>query len=355
MRRVAREGSGATEKGCDQAKVVRRGRGMVGLSVLALAGVALAALSLGRFTVPISEVAQALLAGVSGAGTPAEQVMTVVLGVRFPRIFAAVLVGGALSIAGASFQGLFRNPLVSPDLLGVSSGACVGAALAILLGFSSQVIGLFAMVFGIVAVCLTMLIPRLFRNDSNLMLILSGVLVGGLMNSIIGFFKYIADPEDELASIVYWTMGSLSAVRWDTIAGLVPLIVVPAIVLVAFSWRINLLTMGDKEAKALGVNVRALRVLIIVCSTLLTSTATCISGTIGWIGLIIPHFVRLMAGADNRFLLPLSITVGAMFLLVIDTLARTITASEIPLSIFTGVIAVPLFIVLLAVKKPKVS
>lgn len=339
----------------EQARVVRRGRKTIALSVIALAAMVVAALSLGRYAISLESVFAALASHFFGTAGVPEQIQTVVADVRLPRVIAAVLVGAALSTAGAAFQGLFRNPLVSPDLLGVSSGACVGAAIAILLGLSSQMVGLLALAFGIVAVCLTMLVPRLFRNDSNLMLILSGVLVGGLMSSVIGFLKYIADPEQELASIVYWTMGSLSSVRWDTIVNLAPLIVVPAAILVAFSWRINLLTMGEKDAKALGVNVRALRIAIIVCSTLLTSTATCISGTIGWIGLIIPHFVRLIVGADNRFLVPLSITSGALFLLAIDTLARTLTASEIPLSIFTGVIAVPLFIVLLMVKKPRIS
>lgn len=332
------------------AHAVRKARITIAIALVLLVAFSLCALSIGRYSIPLNEVFAALFGTVQTA-----QANTVVNDVRLPRILGAVIVGGALSIAGASYQGLFRNPLVSPDLLGVSSGACVGAAIAILLGLSSAMTGFFAMGFGIAAVCLTVLIPKLFRNGSNLMLILSGVLISGFMNSILGFIKYIADPDEELADIVYWTMGSLASVRWESITSLAPLIIVPAIIIVLLGWRINLLTLGEKEARSLGTNTKAMKALIIVCSTLLTSTATCITGTIGWIGLIIPHFVRLLIGEDNRFLMPLSIIAGAMFLLAIDTLARTLTASEIPLSIFTGILAVPLFTVLLIVKKPRVS
>lgn len=329
---------------------------IIALSVGLLAVVLFAALSLGRYSIPIDQVFSALFALASGhRPTVSQQVLTIVGDVRLPRIVAAVLVGGALSVAGASYQGMFRNPLVSPDLLGVSAGACVGAACAILLHLPGALVGITAMVFGIAAVCITLSLPKLLHSGSNLTLILAGVLVGGLMNSIIGLLKYLADPEEELASIVYWTMGSLASVRWETLNGLIALIVVPALVLIAFSWRINLLAFGDKEAHALGVNVRRLKVLIIICSTLLTSAATCISGTIGWIGLIIPHFVRLIIGENNRFLVPLSFTVGSVFMVLVDTCARTLTASEIPLSIFTGVIAVPVFTVVLALKRPRIS
>lgn len=211
------------------------------------------------------------------------------------------------------------------------------------------------MIFGIAAVSLTVSLPRLLKNSSNLMLILSGVLIGGFMNSIIGFLKYIADPEEELADIVYWTMGSLSSVRWETVMPLLPFIIVSGVLLVMLSWRLNLLTLGEKEARSLGVNVKAMRALVIVLSTLLTATATCIAGTIGWVGLIIPHLARLIIGEDYRFLLPLSITSGALFMLVVDTLARTLAASEIPLSIFTGIVAVPAFVAVLAFRKAKVQ
>ena len=211
------------------------------------------------------------------------------------------------------------------------------------------------MIFGIAAVSLTVSLPRLLKNSSNLMLILSGVLIGGFMNSIIGFLKYIADPEEELADIVYWTMGSLSSVRWETVMPLLPFTIVSSVLLVMLSWRLNLLMLGEKEARSLGVNVKAMRALVIVLSTLLTATVTCIAGTIGWVGLIIPHLARLIIGEDYRFLLPLSITSGALFMLVVDTLARTLTASEIPLSIFTGIVAVPAFVAVFAFRKAKVQ
>lgn len=314
------------------------------------------ALSLGRFQVPIEETFRILLNKIFPLEvTWTDQMENVVINIRFPRILAAILVGGALSLSGATYQGMFRNPLVSPDLLGVSAGACVGASLAILLHLGTWHIQVFALAGGLLAVAAATTIPKLFKNSSALMLVLAGVVVSGFMNAILGALKYVADPESELASIVYWTMGSLSSVKLSDIYAIAPAMLASMIGLILLRWRINLLALGDAQAHSLGVNVKQMRPLVIVFSTVLTATAICLSGTIGWVGLIIPHLGRLLVGQDNRNLLPVSTLLGTVFLVIVDTCARNLTGSEIPLSILTGLIGTPLFIWLLVMQKSKIS
>ena len=265
------------------------------------------------------------------------------MGVRLPRVMAAVLVGAALSLSGAVYQGIFKNPLVSPDFLGVSSGACIGAAMAILLSCSAGWIQLFAFAGGIGAVALTVLIPKAMRSDSNIMLVLSGIIVSGAMSSILGFIKYIADPQTQLAAITYWQLGSFAYVDAQALLGILPLSGIAAAVLLAMSWWINILSLGEQEARSLGANVGLLRGLCIVCATILTAGAVCISGTIGWIGLVIPHFGRMLIGSDNRGLLPAVCFIGGMFLLIVDTATRIIGPAEMPISILTGIIGAPFY------------
>lgn len=265
------------------------------------------------------------------------------VGVRLPRVMASVIVGAALALSGAVYQGIFRNPLVSPDFLGVSSGACVGAATAILLSFSSVMIQVSAFAGGIIAVTLTILIPKMLRSDSGIMLVLAGIIVGGAMSSILGFIKYIADPETQLAAITYWQLGSFAYVDNKAVISILPLCVTAACILLGMSWWINILSLGDTEASSLGARVGLLRGLCIVCSTVLTAGAVCISGTIGWAGLVIPHFGRLIAGSDNRVLLPVSLILGSIFMLLVDTLTRIIGPAEMPVSILTGIIGAPFF------------
>ncbi|MCQ2547206.1 MAG: iron ABC transporter permease, partial [Clostridia bacterium] len=265
------------------------------------------------------------------------------LGVRFPRTMATVIVGAALALSGAVYQGIFKNPLVSPDFLGVSSGACVGAAIAILLSFSAMLVQVFAFLGGILAVSLTILIPKLLRSDSNIMLVLAGIIVGGAMSSILGFVKYIADPETQLAAITYWQLGSFAYVDGKAIISVLPLSIIAAVVVLAMSWWINVLSLGEQEAQSLGANVSLLRGICIVCSTVLTAGAVCISGTIGWVGLVIPHFGRMMVGSDNRTLLPACCFVGGIFMLLVDTVTRIIGPAEMPVSILTGIIGAPFF------------
>ena len=296
------------------------------LLALLLVVLALFSLSWGRFAIPIENVVQSLM----GNNTSDVQ-NNIIFNLRLPRIIAAILVGSALAVAGATFQGIFRNPLVSPDLLGVSGGACVGAAVAILLGL------------GLFAVLMTMSLPKLVRRDSTIVLVLSGIIIAGFMMACLGLIKYLADPETQLADIVYWQMGSLTKVDYKNLSLLSPMILLTTGALLMMRWRINVLSLGDREAKLIGANIRLERNLMVIFATLLTASAVCLSGTIGWIGLIIPHLARMFIGDNNLRTLPLSALIGAIFLLVIDTLARNLYTQEIPLGILTGFIGAPFF------------
>ena len=265
------------------------------------------------------------------------------MGVRLPRALSTVIVGAALALSGAVYQGIFKNPLVSPDFLGVSSGACVGAAVAILLSMTGAFVQIFAFIGGIIAVLITVMIPKAMRSNSNIMLVLAGIIVSGAMSSVLGFIKYIADPQTELAAITYWQLGSFAYVDMDALAGILPLTIIATIVLIAMSWWINVLSLGEQEARSLGADVNLMRGVCIVCSTILTAGAVCISGTIGWIGLVIPHFGRMIAGADNRVLLPATCFIGGIFMLLVDTVTRIIGPAEMPISILTGIIGAPFY------------
>ena len=272
-----------------------------------------------------------------------EMTQNVVIGLRVPRILASVVVGAALSMSGAAYQGIFKNPLVSPELLGVSSGACIGAALAILLSLTTVFIPLFAFVGGIIAVLLTVSIPVMIRNRSNVVMVLSGIIVGSALSSVLGFIKFMADPDTQLASITYWTMGSFSYIKLSEVLTVLAVIILPAIAIVLLSWRIDVISLGEEEARALGVNFRLARGTLIACSTLLTAGSVCIAGTIGWVGLIVPHFGRMLVGPSNRRLIPLCGLIGGLFMLLVDTLTRTIGVEEMPVSILTGLIGAPFY------------
>ena len=313
------------------------------LGALLLAGVVLA-VCVGKYRVTPAESLEILAQQLLGlpSGYP-EMTVNVVMELRIPRILASVLVGAALSLSGAAYQGVFSNPLISPDFLGVSSGACIGAALAILLALPSGSIQLFAFAGGVAAVAMTVALPAAIGNRSNIMLVLSGVIVGSAMSSVLGFIKYVADPETELAAITYWTMGSFTYVTLGDLLPALPFLLPPAACLLLLPWRINVLSLGAEEARALGVNVRAVRGRVILCATLLTASSVCISGTISWVGLVIPHLGRMLTGPDNTRLLPVSALLGGVFLLAVDTLTRTIGTSEMPISILTGLVGAPFY------------
>ena len=282
-----------------------------------------------------------------------EMSRNVILGLRLPRVIAALIVGMALSISGVAFQGIFNNPLVSPDFLGVSQGACIGASIAILLSMNAIFVNIFAFAGGTISVIITMLITRVIKFKSQINLVLAGIIVGTLMSSILGFIKFIADPDTELASITYWTMGSFSYVDINVVIVSVILVIAFGIILYKLSWKIDILATGDAEAKILGLDVMLVRRIVIISSTILTATSICIAGTIGWVGLIIPHFARIIVGSSNKKLFPIAALSGGIFMILVDTLTRSIGNIEMPVSILTGFIGAPVFLLLLYVKRSR--
>lgn len=324
------------------------------LSLLLFFGVLLS-LSLGRYSNDPSKVLNVLFARL-GANVNVDPAMeSIIFNVRLPRILASVMIGAMLSLSGAVYQSVFRNPLVSPDLLGVSSGAAVGAAGAILLGAGLITRQLFAFIGGMTAVLITSLVPRILRNRSNMMLVLSGIIVGGFLSSVLAIMKFVAEEQTELSSIVFWQMGSLSSILGRELLAILPIFLICSSLLLLLSWRINILAFGDLEARTLGVNVRQVRSIVIICASLLTASAVSISGTIGWIGLVVPHLGRLVVGSDNTRTMPLAILIGALFMLLIDTLARTVSNVEVPLSILTGFVGAPLYAFLLYKQKTRLE
>ena len=305
---------------------------------------AFVALCVGRFYISFGDVFSVLAHSIGLGEGAASNITNVIENLRIPRIIAAILVGAALSVSGAAYQGVFKNQLVSPDLLGVSAGACVGAATAIIFDLSLFWIQIFAFGFGLAAVAITLAIPKMMGRSSTLMLVLSGIIVSGLMGSVIGFLKYVADPETKLPDIVYWQLGSLAKLDSENLKYIAPVMIICAVLLIAMSWRINLLSLGDESAARLGVNVAFERSIIIICATLLTACSVCISGIVAWVGLLMPHLARMLVGANNIKSMPASIFMGAMFLLFVDTLARSISVSEVPLGVLTGFIGTVFFV-----------
>lgn len=276
-----------------------------------------------------------------------EQAASVIYTLRLPRVLAAILIGAALSLSGAAYQSVFKNPLVAPDMLGVSSGACVGASLCILLGLGSTFVQMGAFVGGMLAVGCAVIIPHIIGKNSIVMLVLSGLIVSGLMNALLGIIKYLADSETQLPEITYWQLGSLVSVTWENIFSSGVPIVICLVFMLVIRWRMNILTLSDEEVHMLGRDAGWLRYAIILCATVLTACSVCISGTIGWVGLVIPHFSRMLVGPNNQRLLPLAIVLGAFFLLAVDTISRASMSAEIPLSILTGLIGAPFYFYLL--------
>lgn len=328
------------------------GKLMIMLAVL-LGVIAVAALMLGQLQIPPGTVLRILASRV----LPIEQTWeptleSVLFDVRLPRLLAGILVGAGLSVSGAAFQGLFRNPLVSPHILGVSAGAGLGAALAILFFSNILAIQVFSFVFGLSAVLMTCGLARVYRTTPVLMLVLSGIIVGALFSACTSLLKYIADPLNNMPSIVFWLLGSLNNASNKDMAIVGPLILAGITVLLLIRWRINLLAMGEEDARALGVDTRRLTAIIILCATLISAASVSISGIIGWIGLVIPHIGRLLVGPDNRNLLPVSVLVGASYLVSVDTIARTAMESEIPIGILTALVGAPIFAYLLKKSRP---
>ncbi len=310
--------------------------------------VLLGSLLLGRYALSPGQLLHMLWTKVTGgaADWPLSD-DKVVFAVRLPRVAAAALVGAALAVSGAAYQGMFRNPMVSPDILGASTGAGFGAAVAILLGAGYFGISAAAFCCGLLAVAAAWLVSRLSRTNQTVTLILAGMMISSLFSAGTSFVKLVADTQQQLPAITYWLMGSLSSIKDKDVLFLSIPVALGMIPLLVLRWRMNLLTLGEEEAQSMGVNTRRLRGAVIVCATLLTSASVAVSGMIGWVGLVIPHFCRMLFGYDYRRLIPAGALFGAAFLLAVDDIARLVTTGELPLGILTAFVGAPLFVYLI--------
>lgn len=324
--------------------------------ILVLLGVALlfaivVSMGVGRYGIPIGDIFRIIGSWITGqTDFLNNQAEVVIVLVRIPRILLCVLVGAALSASGAAFQGLFKNPMVSPDVLGVSSGAGVGASIAILMDGSSLTVQLMAFLFGIGAVLLVMgLASAMGRgNPQLLIMVLAGMVIGSLFSSCNALIKYVADSEEKLADITFWLMGSFAKCgSYKNVAILTGVFVAAATPLFLLRWQINVMAFGEEEAQALGVNTRRVRMIIIVCATMLTASSIAMCGMVGWVGLTMPHITRLMVGPNYKVLLPTTMLSGALFLVLVDDVARTLVSGEIPIGVITSIVGAPIFIYLL--------
>lgn len=330
----------------------RRGWGGIALLAAGLAAVFLVSFSLGKYPASVEDVVKILLSRVLPITQSwSDEMAGVVLWLRLPRILLGCLVGGGLSAAGAAYQSAFQNAMASPDLLGATAGSAFGAALAILLGGSSGVITASAFAFGLLTVGVTCLVGSRAQGNRVVNFILAGIMMTSLFTAGTSYIKLIADPTDQLPAITYWLMGSLNSTRLHDLAFAAVPMSAGILTLVLLRWRMNLLTLGDDAARSMGVNADALRLGVTISATLITASAVAVSGMIGWVGLVIPHLCRRLVGADNRYLLPASVLLGAAFLVLVDDAARCLSTSEIPIGILTAVIGAPFFLYLILRKE----
>ncbi len=307
---------------------------------------AIICLGIGRMNVPLPTVVETLLGVMRGREVDA-QTYSIVMQLRLPRIIMAAITGAGLTCAGAAFQSLFSNPLATPDILGVSSGTSVGAIVAIIFSFGIIQTQLLALLFGLFTVWITLRIAGEEEDRSIVMMILAGVIVSSLLNAAASLLKYTADPMDKLPAITYWLMGSFTSSSYEKILIGTPLIICGTVVIYLLRWHLNSLSLGEDEAKASGINLKKMRLAFILASTLITASSVSMCGQIGWIGLLVPHLARMMFGSNNRYVIPLSISLGAAFMIVIDTVSRSLLVIELPISILTAIMGAPVFISLL--------
>lgn len=318
------------------------------VTAVLLATVSLVALSVGRFPVPFPSVVQVVASHLLPIdGTASEVEHNVVWLVRLPRVLLALLVGGGLGIAGAALQATFRNPLVSPEIIGVSSGASFGGALALLLGLGSVFLVGGAFIFGMAALAILFGLTLGRAGTPMLMVVLGGVVTGSFFSALVALLTYIADPYTTLPAIVFWLLGSVAAASFGKVMVALLPILAGTLVLLLLRWRINVLSLGDEDAAALGLRPGWMRWVVLVSSALIVASAVAVSGVISWVGLVIPHLARMWVGPDHRVLLPVSFLLGGAYLIMIDTLSRTVTAGEIPLGVLTALIGAPVFFILL--------
>ncbi len=306
----------------------------------------LGAMGIGRYSISLGDIINTLLPK-SLAGEVDPNVRTVIYNIRLPRVLLAALAGSGLAVSGAAFQSLFSNPLATPDTLGVATGASFGAALGIILGFGSIGIQMCAFIVGIACIGLVYFISKIKGERSMIMIILAGMVISSLFQAMVSLIKYVADPQDTLPQITFWLMGSLSGVGFDELIIGAPLIILGILIIFLLRWKINMLSLHEDESKSLGVNVKIVRLFTIMSAALITASVVSICGNIGWVGLLIPHISRMIFGNNNKSVIPACIGFGAIFMVVIDTIARSAIASEIPISILTAFVGAPFFIILL--------
>ncbi|AEE16654.1 FecCD family ABC transporter permease [Treponema brennaborense] len=316
------------------------------LLLLLPAATALVCLGFGRYALSFSDTVRLILNVLAGKEVNATA-YSVLFNVRLPRILLAASVGAGLACAGAAFQSLFTNPLATPDTLGVASGASFGAVLAMMAGGNLIAIQLTALVAGMVSCLLVYAIGRSKNKGSIVMVVLSGMVVSALFQALVSLLKYLADPEDQLPAITYWLMGSMAGASYRNLVLGLPFIGIGVVTLFLLRWRLNILSLSEDEAKSLGVNLPLLRFCVIASSSLITASCVSMCGQVGWVGLLVPHITRMISGSNNKSVVPFCISLGAVFMLVMDTAARSMSAAEIPLSILTAVIGAPFFISLL--------
>jgi iron complex transport system permease protein len=308
--------------------------------------IAVLCMGTGRFSLGLERTIEVLFSPFTGEAVTAME-KSVVFNIRLPRIFLAVGCGAALSASGLAFQSLFNNPLATPDTLGVASGASCGAVIALMLRMNLIGVQLVALVVGLAAVGLTWTVSKIRRQNSIIMIVLSGMVVAALFEAFVSLLKYVADPEEVLPTITYWLMGSLSNSSYKSLALGMPAIVIGVIIIFMLRWRLNILSLNEDEAKSMGINLRIMRLAVIVAATMMTASCVSMCGKIGWVGLLIPHIARMLRGGNSQRTIPACISLGASFTLLIDTLSRSMTAAEIPVSILTAIVGAPIFISLL--------
>ena len=306
----------------------------------------LVCLGIGRYHLSVAETIDTIAAVITGGEVEAT-VYSVLFKVRLPRLILALFVGAGLAVAGTSFQSLFSNPLATPDTLGVATGASFGAVLALLLCDNIIVVQVMALLFGLLSLFITCMVSKMNGKSSIIMVVLSGMVVSSIFQALVSLVKYTADTEEKLPAITYWLMGSMSRATAQSLLIGAPFIIIGIAILFALRWRLNILSLQEDEAKSLGINVKRLRLLVMVASTMVTASCVSMCGQVGWVGLLVPHAARMIYGSDNKKIIPAGICMGATFMIIIDTIARAASAAEIPVSILTALIGAPFFVLLL--------
>lgn len=305
----------------------------------------------GRYQMSAQEVAHVIYKWIIQDPNLEKSEYLVVVMIRLPRILLAILVGMGLSVSGVAFQSVFSNPLTTPDLLGVTAGASFGAAIAILFDFNQTAIQIAALLFGVVAVALSYFLSTVSGKSSIIMLILSGIVVSSIFSALLSLIKFVADTDSKLPAITFWLMGSLSGASFKTLFYYAPMMIIGMAVIFLLRWKLNILSLSEEEATSLGIHLKTYRAILIVASTLIVASIVALCGTIGWVGLLIPHICRLLFGANTKYLVPSSMIIGAIFLLCVDTISRTMSVSEVPIGILCSLLGAPIFIALLRKSK----